>query len=121
MEDKLYVRREAHELRKKGATEKKVAKDLGVSERFVRKWHARGVNDEGFHDSERVGRPRAVPDDLRSKEKKLLKRKRSGSAPKVAKKLKTDYGVSVSVRTVRRDAKRMGLKSRVRPKKPRLY
>jgi transposase len=121
MEDKIYLRHRAYELRKKGNTPKRIAKELKVSEKFVNKWYARGVNEEGFHDSERVGRPRAVPDDLRSKEKKLLKRKRSGSAPKVAKKLKTDYGVNVSSRTVRRDAKALGLKSRVRPKKPRLY
>lgn len=105
----------------KRATSKKVAKDLGVSVPFVDKWYARGLHGEGFHDSERRGRPRALPDDLTSTVKKLLKRKRSGSAPKVAKKLKTDHGVSISARTVRRNAKEIGLKSRVRPKKPRLY
>jgi transposase len=121
MEDKEYLRRRAYELRKKGSTSKKVASDLGVSVSFVDKWYARGLDSAGFHDSERRGRPRAVPDDLTSTVKKLLKRKRSGSAPKVAKKLKTDHGVSVSARTIRRNAKAMGLKSRVRPKKPRLY
>lgn len=121
MEDKEYLRRRAYELRKEGSTSKKVANDLGVSVSFVDKWYARGLYGEGFHDSERRGRPRAVPDDLTSTVKKLLKRKRSGSAPKVAKKLKTDHGVSVSARTIRRNAKAMRLKSRVRPKKPRLY
>ncbi len=121
MEDKIYLRRRAYELRAKGTTSKKVAKDLKVSVPFVDKWYARGLQGEGFHDSSRRGRPRTLPDDLTLKEKKLLKRKRSGSAPKVAKKLKTDYGVSITARTVRRHAKEMGLKSRVRPKKPRLY
>ncbi len=121
MERKLYLRQAAYEQRQKGKTVEKVARDLGVSVGFVSKWEHRGVQNEGFHDDERPGRPRKVPDDLKAKEKRLLKRKRSGSAPKVAKVLKTEHGIDISPRQVRTHAKEMGLKSRVRPKKPRLY
>lgn len=121
MERKLYLRQAAYEERKKGKTIQKVSKDLGVSVGFVSKWKHRGDRNEGFHDDERPGRPRKVPADLEPEEKRLLKRKRSGSAPKVAKVLKTEHGIDISPRQVRTHAKEMGLKSRVRPKKPRLY
>jgi transposase len=121
MDDKLYKRRAAYEKRLKGEPVKKVARDLGVSTGFVTKWFDRGVHTEEFHDQERSGRPTKVPAELKSKEKRLLKRKRSGSALKVSKVLKTEHGIDISPRQVERHAKEMGLKSRVRPKKPRLY
>ncbi len=121
MGDKEYKRRAAYERRLQGEPVKKVAKALGVSVGFVAKWFKRGLETDEFHDQDRPGRPRKVPEDLRSTEKRLLKRKRSGSAQNVSKALKTDHGIDISPRQVRRHAGEMGLKSRVRPKKPRLY
>lgn len=115
-----YERRRAHELREQGKSPAAVARVLGRSKDFVNWWSARGRIGLGYFDRKRSGRPKKVPRDLSKVEKRLLKRKRKGSSKNVAMEIRTKYGVQVSDRTIRRDAHRLGLKYRIRKRKPKL-
>ncbi len=68
----------------------------------------------------KAGSPGELDPALNPQVKRLLKRKRDGSADKVAKILRTENHVDISGRTIRRYAHELGLKSYVRPIKPRL-
>jgi transposase len=121
MADWEAKRRTACERVRNGESIRKVARDIGVSVAFVSKWANRGVTEEEFHDRPRSGRPRVVPERLVPVEKRLLKQLKGGSSANVAKTLRMDYGIQITSRAVRIHAHELGLKSRVRPTKPRLY
>ena len=118
--EKFYERHKAHDLVNEGINPKEVARRLGRSYRFVNRWFRRGSSGRGYFDQKRPGGPRRVQDDLSKVEKRLLKRKKKGSSKAVATELYSKYGIKVSDRTVRRDARRLGLKYRIRRIKPRL-
>ena len=118
---KLYRRMRAYELRKQGKSVDYICKELHCDHAFVHTWYERGLQEKGFLDSQRPGAPRKLTSDLEKKAKRLLKRKREGSADKVAKRLRLEDEVDISGRSVRRFAKREGLKSYIRPLKARLY
>jgi len=118
--DKYYERRRAYELVASGTSADKAARILGRTKKFVKSWFQRGEAGLGYFDRKRVGGPRKVPRDLSRIEKRLLKRKRKGSSKFVAAELRTKYGIQISDRTVRRDARRLRLKYRIRQIKPKL-
>ncbi len=111
----------AYELRKEGKSVKYICKELHCDHAFVKTWYERGLEEEGFSDSQRPGAPRKLASDLEKKAKRLLKRKREGSADKVAKRLRLEDGLDISGRSIQRFAKREGMRSYVRPVKARLY
>ncbi len=119
-EDEIYRRRRAYELRKAGKSVDSICKELKCSDKFVHRWFERGSSGHGFHDSQRSGRPRKLDSDLLPKVRRLLKRKREGSADDVAIILGREDSIDITGRTVENYAHEMGLKSYVRPKKARL-
>lgn len=119
-EDDIYRRRRAWELRKAGHSVNSICTELKCDDKFVAKWFQRGQAGKGFHDSQRPGAPPKLTPALESKVKRILKRTRDGSADKVAKILKTENDIDIGGRTIRRYARKLGLKSYVRPMKPRL-
>ncbi len=116
----IYRRRRAWLLRKSNATVEFICRELKCDHEFVSKWFQRGEAGKGFHDSQRSGAPRKLSPDLEPKVKRMLKRKREGSSDKVSKILKTENDLDISGRTIRNYAHKLGLKSYVRPEKPRL-
>ncbi len=119
-DEDLYRRRRAYELRAGGASVDSICLELKCDDKFVKKWFDRGSSGHGFHDSQRSGRPRTVPEDLYPKVRRLLKRKRGGSAGDVAKTLSKENNIQITERGLENYAHELGLSSYVRPKKARL-
>jgi transposase len=119
-DDEYYLRRRAYELRLEGKTIKLVSKTLGKSDAFVKKWFKRGLAGKGFHDRPRAGAPRKVKPEMEKTLRKEIKKVKKGGSKAAAKKIINKYNIKISSKTVRRTAKRMGIKYRIRKKKPRL-
>lgn len=119
-DDRLYRRRQAYELRKEGKSVDFICKQLGCDHDFVHTWYERGRSGRGFHDSQRTGRPQALPPALVPEVRRNLKRKREGSAADVSKRLKREHNLNISPKTIMRHGHKAGLTSYVRPTKARL-
>lgn len=119
-DDEVYRRRRAYELRSEGLPIKSICLQLGCTKKFVTKWFRRGQEGQSFDDSQRSGRPRKIPQDLYPKVRRLLKRKREGSAGDVANVLSRENDIDITGRSVENYAHELGLTSYVRPKKARL-
>jgi transposase len=116
-DDEYYLRRRAYELRLEGKTIKLVSKTLGKSDAFVKKWFKRGLAGKGFHDRPRAGAPRKVKPEMEKTLRKEIKKVKKGGSKAAAKKIINKYNIKISSKIVRRTAKRMGIKYRIRKKK----
>ncbi len=119
-DDDVYRRRRAYELRSEGHPIKSICLQLECDKKFVTKWFKRGRAGHDFEDSQRSGRPRKIPQALYPKVRRLLKRKREGSALDVANILAREDNIEITGRSVENYAHELELSSYVRPKKARL-
>jgi transposase len=117
---RLAQRMHAVELRKRGFSSLDIQRDYGYARTFTDLWWGRYTRGEGLEDVQRAGRPPKLPKAAMKKLKRKLKRKTGGTTRRVAAEMLAETGISVDQSTIVRAAAKLGLKFRVRKKKPLL-
>jgi len=108
------------ELRKRGLSPTEILQQYRIAKSQTKKWWGRWCRGVGLDDLPRGGRPEKLSRRGKAKLRALLKRKKGGSTRKVAADFFSNTGVRISKSTVSRVASQLGLRYRIRPKKPRL-
>lgn len=119
-QSKLGQRMLVVELRKSGLSSLDIQRAYGFARSFTDRWWGRYTRGESLDDVQRAGRPRKLPKAAMKMLKRKLKRKTGGTTRRVAAEMLAETGISVSQQTIVRAAAKLGLKFRVRPKKPLL-
>lgn len=107
------------ELRSQGRTPTEILREYGISTSQTYKWWGRHQRGAGLGDLPRSGRRPKLTKSGEKKIRALLKRKKRGSTRLVVIDYYQATGKRISQPTVSRAAVRMGLRYRIRPKKPR--
>ena len=97
-----------------------IKKKYGHNHPFIYRWWKRYQETGGVDDAPRPGRPKSLPMNQRKEVRRLLKRRATSSLRGVAKRMRTEHGVSVTKSTIARIAHAEGLVYRRRKKKPLL-
>ncbi len=108
------------ELRGRGVSAAVIRRDHGLNPRFINRWWERHLRGEGLADRPRTGRPEKLSRKQKNRLKVLLKRKNRGTGRKATADYNATARAPISEPTVRRVAQSLGLRFRVRTKKPRL-
>lgn len=108
------------ELRSRGLSPTQIFRQYGISLSQTRKWWRRHQSGQGLDDLPRSGRPEKLPKTAEKKLRALLKRKKGGSSRRVAADFYAATGHRLHHTTVSRIGADLGLRYRIRPKKPKL-
>jgi transposase len=108
------------ELRSRGKTPIEILRECGISTSQTKKWWGRHQRGVGLDDLPRSGRPHKLTKQGENKIRALLKRKTRGSTRLVAADYRRATGQRVGKSTISRVALSLGIRYRIRPKKPRL-
>lgn len=108
------------ELRSRGFGPMHIWREYGIAPSQSKKWWGRWTSGQGLEDLPRTGSPGNITKATKQKLRALLKRKKRGSTRAAANDYYKDTGERVSHMTVWRVGTSLGLKHRIRRKKPRL-
>jgi transposase len=103
-----------------GMSPTEIWRKYGYSRPYISRWWARYQETGDVLDAPRSGRPKRLTPVQRKEVRRNLKRSAKSSLRGVAKKIRTEHGVSITKSTIRRIAHDEGLVYRRRKKKPLL-
>ena len=108
------------DLRRRGVSPAIISRDYGLNLRYINRWWGRHLRGEGLADRPRTGRPEKLARKQKNRLRVLLKRKKRGTTRAATADYNARSAIPISQPTAVRVAQRLGLRFRVRAKKPRL-